>query len=121
MIISMINLKVENWDRMVKFYQNVIGLKPIVLEYEDKYGWLDAGGVKLSIYEKKSLPQPSDNARLSLQFQVENIEGEVNRLEELGCKFFSKQLNTGEAYRLASFHDPEGNPVSIYELITKTL
>lgn len=115
MQLNLISLKVDNWDLMVKFYQEVLGMKPIVLEHDHKYGWLDAGGVRLSIYEKKGLPQ-AENARLSLQFQVEDIEKEILRLKSLGCEFFDKQLNTGEAYRLASFRDPEGNPIAIYEL-----
>lgn len=115
MNLNLINLKVDDWGTMLAFYQDVLGMKPVVLEHDHKYGWLDAGSVRLSIYEKKDLPT-AENERLSLQFEVQNIEDEVKRLEALGCHFTDKQLATGEAYKLATFTDPEGNPISIYEL-----
>ncbi len=116
MNLNLISLQVEDWDRMVTFYQEVIGLEPIVLEPDHRYGWLNAGGIMLSILEKKSLA-PAENSRLSLQFQVEDLIETMKHLEAKGCVFFDKQLDTGEPYRMAQFRDPEGNRIAIYELI----
>jgi len=111
--LNLINLKVRDWDGMLKFYQDIIGLEPAYLEPEDKYGQLDAGNIRLSLSVGGELPTGS---RLTIQFQVEDLLAEIARLESLGCEFFDKQLATGEAYRMAQFRDPEGNAIAIYEL-----
>ena len=118
MNLNLISLKVNDWEQMVKFYQHVVGLEPIVLEPEHQYGWLDAEGVRLSILGTKDLA-PAENARLSLQFEVHDLIEEMRKLEEMGCVFFDKQLDTGEPYRMAQFRDPEGNAIAIYELLSQ--
>ena len=118
MNLNLISLKVEDWNRMVTFYQEVIGLEPIVLEPEHRYGWLEAGTVRLSLMGKDGLA-PAENSRLSLQFQVEDLLEAMKNLEMRGCVFFDKQLDTGEPYRMAQFHDPEGNAIAIYELLSQ--
>lgn len=115
MELNLINLKVRDWDGMIKFYQDIIGLEPAYLEPEDKYGQLDAGNIRLTLSSSGELPAQS-GSRLSLQFQVADLPVEIARLESLGCEFFDKQLDTGEAYRMAQFRDPEGNAIAIYEL-----
>lgn len=116
MELNLINLKVRDWDKMVRFYQEVMGLPPAYLEPEDKYGQLDAGNIRLSLSSGGELPV-SGSSRLTIQFQVNDLLAEIIRLESLGCEFFDKQLDTGEAYRMAQFRDPEGNAIAIYELM----
>ncbi len=101
---------------MVTFYREVIGLEPIVLQPEHRYGWLDAGGIRLSIFQKDVL-EPAEHSRISLQFEVEDLFGEMKKLEAKGCVFFDRQLNTDEGYRMAQFRDPEGNAIALYELL----
>ncbi len=91
-------------------------IKPLVLEPEHQYGWLDAGSLRLAIVGG-SEPPSSENSRLSLQFEVKDLISEIAKLEHAGCLFFDKQLDTGEPYRMAQFRDPEGNPIALYELL----
>lgn len=119
MELNLINLNVSDWDGMVKWYQNVLGLKPITLQPEHRYGWLDAGAVRLGINgtHKPGEGEGEGEGRIGIEFEVRNIQEEMKRLEGLGCEFFDIQNDEEDGYRMASFHDPEGNTISIYELI----
>ncbi len=100
---------------MLEFYQDVLGLDPIYLEQDDQYGQVDAGAIRLSLHADGELPDPAGK-NLQLQFEALDLPGKIEHLERLGVEFFDKQLDTGEAYRMAAFRDPEGNAIAIYEL-----
>ena len=114
MELNLIDLHVSDWERMVKWYQDVLGLTPITLQPEHRYGWLDAGAVRLGI---NGTHEPAQSeGRIGIEFEVKNMREEMARLEALGCEFFDVQNDEEDGYRMASFRDPEGNRISIYEL-----
>lgn len=114
MELNLINLRVSDWEGMVKWYQEVLGLTPITLQPEHRYGWLDAGAVRLGINGTHTPGEASN--RLTIEFEVGSLKDELSRLESLGCEFFDIQNEEEDGYRMASFRDPEGNRVSIYQL-----
>ena len=115
MELNLINLNVADWLQMVQWYQDVLGLIPISLQPEHRYGWLDAGSVRLGINGTHEPSEPS--GRLAIQFEVKNLGDEMARLGALGCEFFDVQNDEEDGYRMAQFRDPEGNAVAIYELV----
>jgi catechol 2,3-dioxygenase-like lactoylglutathione lyase family enzyme len=58
MHLNLINLKVQDWDRMVRWYQDVLGLTAVYLEPHDKYGHLHAGDIRLSLSSGGVLAEP---------------------------------------------------------------
>ena len=112
---TLLQLEVINWEQMVAFYRDTLGFRPMVLEPEHRYGWLDAGTITLAIRGITSKAE-GVTAKLSMQIEVNNLEDAIELLEERGCQFTSKQFETGEAYQVAHFHDPEGNPLAIYSI-----
>ncbi|HEX5316388.1 MAG TPA: VOC family protein, partial [Candidatus Kapabacteria bacterium] len=95
-----------------------LDLAPITLQPEHRYGWLDAGSVRLGINGTHRVGRASspDN-RLSIEFEVKSLSEEMTRLEALGCEFFDVQNDEEDGYRMARFRDPEGNAIGIYQLL----
>ncbi len=115
MELNLIDLHVSDWETMVAWYENVLGLKPITLQPEHRYGWLDAGNVRIGI--NGTHPPGGAQGRLTLSFEVEHLDDEMKRLGSLGCEFFDIQKDEEDGYRMAQFRDPEGNAITIYELM----
>lgn len=111
--LSIVCIDVHDWQKMVAFYQNVLEFEPVVLEPHHRYGWLQCGPALLALRGVDDLAV-SPASRISLQFEVADIESSINALEEEGCVFYEKQLETEEGYKIAYFHDPEGNALAIY-------
>jgi predicted enzyme related to lactoylglutathione lyase len=98
---------------MAKFYQDTLGLNPITLEPHHRYGWFDAGDIVIALQGSKSDEEVSKST-VTLQFEVDDIDESIALLEQRGCEFHDKQLETGEGYQVAHFCDPEGNEISVY-------
>jgi predicted enzyme related to lactoylglutathione lyase len=111
--LNLIKIEVRDWEGMVKFYQNVLGLTATALEPHHRYGWLRTGAITIALHGVDSAKASS---RVSLQFQVEDIQAGIAYLETKGCVFFDKQLTTGENYSIAYFKDPEQNVLAIYSM-----
>jgi len=115
MQVTMISLDVDNWEPMVDFYTRVLGFAPIVLEPAHGYGWLDGGRITLALKKVQNFSKTTARP-FSIQFKVDNIQAAINELEQKGCKFHRVELQTGEAYKVAFFTDPENNPLAIYSV-----
>jgi predicted enzyme related to lactoylglutathione lyase len=112
--LSIVTIDVSDWEGMVDFYQDVLGLNAIELEPEQRYGWLDAGTVVLA-FRGVDDEQEGSGTSISLQFEVDDIEKAIEELEAAGAEFYDKQLDGGdEGYRIAHFYDPEGHALAIY-------
>ncbi len=88
MELNLIDLHVADWEGMVKWYQDVLGLRPITLQPEHRYGWLDAGAVRLGINGTHQTGEA--NGRIGIEFEVKNMSEEMARLESVGCEFFER-------------------------------
>ncbi len=111
--LDFVQIDVWDWERMAKFYQEILGLQPIFLEPEHRYGWLLAGPVKLALRGVSKKPEGSFS-RTSLQFKVPDIDNAITQLEAKGCVFHDKQLSGTEGWKVAYFRDPEGNSIAVY-------
>ncbi len=111
--LSIVTVDVSDWEGMVDFYQDVLGLNAIELEPEHRYGWLDAGTVVLA-FRGVDEEQEKSGTGISLQFEVDDIDTAIKELEAAGAEFYDKQLEGEEGYRIAYFYDPEGNSLAVY-------
>ncbi len=110
---DILQIDVQDWSRMIAFYQETFGFAPLFLDAEHRYGWLQAGPITLALRGVEHFPEV-ENLRTALLFRVEHIDSMIGELEQRGCAFYDKQLQTGETYQIAYFRDPEGNSLAIY-------
>ncbi|AUD02123.1 VOC family protein [Spirosoma pollinicola] len=93
-------------DRLVKFYQEVLGL-PLAL---NRHGntpdhWeCDYNGIHYAVLKRKVHEQPNENIVLS--FAVDDIERFITTYQ---IKLIHPIMDLGEGAYIASFKDPDGN------------
>lgn len=112
--IDSIMLSTENAKELAKFYHEVVGFE-IEDEYEGENGEY---GVGLSISDGPNIfinshsevsGKNSDPSRFLINFEVDNIEKESERIEKNGAKVI-KEIYHVEGYGLvATYEDTDGN------------
>lgn len=109
MKLGQIAVNVENVERAVAFYKNVIGL-PLLFE-TNGLAFFECEGTRLLLNrpETEEFNHPSS----VLYFQVKDLNGEVTRMKEAGATFIDKPhmvAKMGEVETwMAFFNDTEGN------------
>ena len=113
--IAMVTVQVRDFDRMVAWHRDVLGLE---------IGWLEAG-------EFCTLTMPGGDAVLALatdhpdrisdrpgtgwtpSVTVDDLDDMVRRLRGQGVQFDAEEEGADEGYRLVRVRDPEGNPIGL--------
>jgi predicted enzyme related to lactoylglutathione lyase len=113
--IAMVTVQVRNFDGMVAWYRDVLGLG---------IGWLEAG-------EFCTLTLPTGEAVLALAtdhpdrisdcpgtgwtptLAVDDLDDLVGRLRGQGVEFDAEEEGADEGYRLVRVRDPEGNAIGL--------
>ena len=60
------------------------------------------------------------NRNVWLEFQVDDVEAEYNRLKALGVEIIKDITVQPWGNKSFYFRDPEGNPISFYEQVFET-
>lgn len=106
-------LSVSDLDRGIAFYRDVVGFN---LVYRlDEMGWCEfttsVPGVNVGLGVVES-PQPGSQTPT---FGVRDIEHARRELEARGAIFDGETVEIPGLVRLATFHDPDGNPIKLYQ------
>jgi lactoylglutathione lyase len=110
-------LTVENLEKEVIFFRDVIGLS---LKRQGE-GWahFDAGGGALFELTAGGLaaPEPKDFSRqpLVIGFLVDHLDQEVAELKTRGVNFLG-EIESFKSQRWVTFSDPEGNLLELKEI-----
>ena len=113
-------IAVKDLDRARRFYEETLGLKA-----KDEWGegfTLESGDTLINVYKSEFA---GTNQATALNFDVDNIEDEVQELKEKGV-FFEQynlpglkqrgDLYVGEGgFKTTWFKDPDGNILSLIE------
>ena len=113
-------IAVKDLDRARRFYEETLGLKA-----KDEWGegfTLESGDTLINVYKSEFA---GTNQATALNFDVDNIEDEVQELKEKGV-FFEQynlpgleqrgDLYVGEGgFKTTWFKDPDGNILSLFE------
>jgi catechol 2,3-dioxygenase-like lactoylglutathione lyase family enzyme len=112
-------IAVKDLDRARKFYEDTLGLK----EVED-FGEgfvVKSGDTRFSVYRSEFA---GTNKATALNFEVDDVEGEVRNLKDKGI-FFEHydmpglerrgDLHVAQGMKTAWFKDPDGNILSLVE------
>lgn len=115
-------LLTENVSRLTEFYQTVLGLQ--VTFKNENYSELSAGNCTLAVFQRESherlAPHSVEtilNRSVMLEFQVENVDKEYERLQQCDIKFVKLLTSQPWGTRSFYFRDPDGNLVNFYTRI----
>ena len=128
MELNAIRLLVDEFDRCFRFYRDVMGLMVELRTTEDVYAELNAGGVRLGIYQRELMnevmhvekrPRTRDDDTVALTFGVQDVDEAYVRLTQTGAQAANEphdQIAWG--LRVAHLRDPEGNLIEINAPLT---
>jgi predicted enzyme related to lactoylglutathione lyase len=103
---------VTDMDRAVEFYQQLLGLK-LLFKKED-WSEFDIDGQRLAL-RKVNIPPAADNPVVpGLSFLAQPIEQAITALSQKGVPI-TEELKVYPYGKLASFCDPDGNILGLYE------
>lgn len=103
---------VTDMDRAVEFYHQLLGLK-LLFKRED-WSEFDLDGQRLALRKVRTLSDPGDTAVPGLSFLAQPIEPVIAVLSGKGVHFVG-ELEVYPYGKLASFRDPDGNILGLYE------
>jgi catechol 2,3-dioxygenase-like lactoylglutathione lyase family enzyme len=112
-------LEVTNLDKSIDWYQGVLGFK--LLYKMDEMGWCELAteipkvnvGLGLCRGEKKT------GGGTVLTFGVVDIEKARTQLESKNVRFEGPTCTIQGMVKLATFYDPDGNPLMFYQDLPK--
>lgn len=106
-----VELRTENWPRLVEWYRETLGLRVLVRVIDDGYALLEAGDTRIALLARKTTEEPS--RRISLAFEVDDMSKVVGRLATYGSPI-SYPLRDPEGLREANTTDPDGNRIRLF-------
>ncbi len=103
---------VSDMQRAKAFYNKVLGLS---LGYESpSWSVISAPNSKTYIGLHKTENEVGKGTEIS--FLVDDLEQEMDRLTDLGVRFTSTVILAAPGRKVIHFEDPDGNPLSLYEI-----
>jgi predicted enzyme related to lactoylglutathione lyase len=110
--ISVVWLPVTDMQRAVTFYSDTLGMS--VKSQEDEWAELKADGVTIGLNgRKEETPSGEGGAVLALS-PAGGIDAAVEELKGKGVDF-AGDISDHPWGRVASFHDPDGNSLQLFE------
>jgi predicted enzyme related to lactoylglutathione lyase len=106
-------IRVTRWQTTVRWYVDVLGLAPLVLDAANEFALLSAGSGRVGLQGVKDGLAPTRN-RVRLVFQVADLDRERRRLSDHGIEVGEPIENRDEGYREIRFQDPEGYSLRLF-------
>jgi catechol 2,3-dioxygenase-like lactoylglutathione lyase family enzyme len=106
-----IELRTPQWDRMIEWYRDVLGMNVLLRDEQGGYALLEAAGMRLALMYRPATGAASE--RWSLSFEVDELYGVVNRLAAAHTQRNPIRLNK-EGYQEMIVLDPDENRVRIF-------
>ena len=119
-------LYVNDYDRCLNFYRDILGLEVAMISQVDRYVELATGETKLTIMCRGKIKEyfgsstavtfgKQDDA-IALSFGVQNVDEACKYLESKKVEIVSAPWNFADwGVKLALVRDPEGNLVELVE------
>lgn len=106
MELAFVELGVRNLEISLRWYERALGLTAELLDEAHGFAMLHGGMFAL----KQGVP-----GSVRLQFEVADLDTERLRLAELGIASEGDIKTSEEGYRRATYRDPDGNSVALFE------
>jgi len=112
----MVTVQVRNFEALVAWYRDVLGLSVLSLEPDEFCALVPPGsdGPALALatdHPDRISPRPAIGWTPTLV--VEDFDATVAELHQRGVAFDAQEEGADEGYRLVRVLDPEGNPIGI--------
>ena len=114
--ISFISYSVSNLQQSIKFYQNLLGLEPLLSN--DRWAEFNIAGQRFAIHEINSGAIKHDQSGAIVYFEANPIETIVKDLQDKGVQFCGG-IEVFSYGKLILFSDPDNNSLGLYELPDK--
>src|SRR6056300_1115598 len=101
-----VELRTAQWDEMVTWYRNVLGLRVLVRVIDDGYALFEAGDTRVAILSRENAGEAS--GRWSLGFEVTDLEAAYIRLRTANENIAEPKTHP-EGFRELVTNDPDGN------------
>jgi predicted enzyme related to lactoylglutathione lyase len=99
-------------EEAVAFYRDTLGLD-LQMRVEDDWAEFDVDGVRLALHGTRGAAAPQTGA--TVVFEVDDLDAAVRALRVKGVAFEGDVTEVPMSGRFASFRDPAGNVVQIFE------
>ena len=103
---------VKDMDRAIEFYHELLGFK-LLFKRED-WSEFDIDGQRLALRKVDTLPEHNDSSVPGVSFLAQPIEQVIATLSQEGVQF-AEALKVYPYGKLATFQDPDGNFLGLYE------
>lgn len=106
--------RAENPSSLSKWYEDNLGISQIPTSY-DQLPWMqDSGPTVFAPFEKNTEYFGKSSQAWMINFRVKNLNKMVSRLKSKGIEVTLDE-NTHPNGKFARLHDPEGNPIELWE------
>lgn len=109
---------VSDFEKAVKYYTEVLGLK--LLEQSPEYGWAELGapdgGSRLGICQENDEDGMKAGQNAVMTFTVDNLEKSKAALAKKGMKFVGNVIEVPNVVKMQTCSDPDGNMFQLCEM-----
>jgi len=109
---SNVTVLVSDMQRALAFYRDVLGLA-FVRGFGDHWQEVEAPGVRIGLHPGGKRPLADHGRHMQIGLRVDDLDAEMQRLATHGVKLTRVE---DKGSRIASFTDPDGNPLYLIEL-----
>ncbi len=106
-----VELRTAQWEHMVQWYRNVLGLRVLVRVVDDGYALFEAGDTRVAILSRENAGEAS--GRWSLGFEVIDLEATHARLRAADADVLEPKTHP-EGFRELVTDDPDGNRLRLF-------
>jgi uncharacterized glyoxalase superfamily protein PhnB len=115
-------LVTENVPALAQFYSRSFGCQA---SGNDIHAELEIGGLSLAIFTRQGMEEMAPGSMqgagygsFTLGFEVEDVDGEYERLKALGVPVVKPPATYGWGARAAWFRDPDGNIIDLFSRVS---
>jgi predicted enzyme related to lactoylglutathione lyase len=103
----------NNMEEAVGFYRDVLGLN-MTVRFEDDWAEFDVGGTAVAVHgPAEGVAPPQGGA--TVVFEVDDLDVTIRALRSRGVHFEGDVFEVPATGRFASFRDPDGNLLQIFQ------
>lgn len=103
----------RNMDEAVGFYRDVLGLN-LTLRAGEDWAEFDVGGTAVAVHGTRDGHAPPQ-AGATVVFEVDDLDVTIRALKSRGVHFEGEVSEIPGTGRFASFRDPDGNLLQIFQ------
>ena len=102
----------SDMDAAVAFYKDVLGLD-MSARYGEDWSEFKLAGTTVALHGTRGAAPP--HAGATVVFEVDDLDRTMGTLRERGVEFAGQVIEVPETGRFATFHDPAGNVVQLFQ------